>query len=43
MDATDSVEINSNDFGEVLERTEEQNQMIVAIGLIAMGKIGKDL
>lgn len=43
MDATDSVEINSNDFGEVLERTEEQNQIIVAIGLIAMGKIGKDL
>lgn len=43
MDATDSVEINSNDFGEVIERTEEQNQMIVAIGLIAIGKIGKDL
>lgn len=43
MDATDSVEINSNDLGEVLERTEEQNQIIVAIGLIAMGKIDKDL
>ena len=40
MDATDSVEI---DFNELLDSKEEQNQIIVAMGLIAIGKIAKDL
>lgn len=40
MDATDSVEI---DFNELLDSKEEQNQIVVAMGLIAIGKIAKDL
>lgn len=40
MDATDSVEI---DFNELLESKEEQNQIVVAMGLMAIGKIANDL
>lgn len=40
MDATDSVEI---DFNNLLDTEEEQNQIVVAMGLIAIGKIAKDL
>lgn len=40
MDATDSVEIDFNNF---LDTEEEQNQIVVAMGLIAIGKIAKDL
>lgn len=40
MDATDSVEI---DFNELLENKEEQNQIVVAMGLMAIGKIANDL
>ena len=39
MDATDSVEI---DFNELLDK-EEQNQIVVAMGLMAIGKIANDL
>lgn len=40
MDATDSVEI---DFNDLLESKEEIAQIVVAIGLMAIGKIAKDL
>ena len=40
MDATDSVEI---DFNNLLDTEEEQNHIVVAMGLIAIGKIAKDL
>lgn len=40
MDATDSVEI---DFNELLESKEEQNQIVVAMSLMAIGKIANDL
>lgn len=40
MDATDSVEI---DFNDLLESKEEIAQIVVAIGLMAIGKMAKDL
>lgn len=40
MDAIDSVEI---DFNELLDSKEEQEPIVVAMGLIAIGKIAKDL